>query len=443
MNMRKVILFVIAVSSFALPSFSMAQIMSVFEYPVDAKRVEGSAPSVSINPAFKSAQIGQVIDVKLPDGGIVQLTVSQRQRKTTGVVVITAQDQAGTEMVMSIGKKASFASISGDDIDYTLGFSPQTGQFMRDTKEIKSALDFSGDMVVPPARQTQTEPPLNNNEQSTSQIAPQTITPAQQNNFSSTADMTILVVYSPEFGVGFGDPQARIEQLVAFTNQALTSTGVNGQFRLVATQEIDFDNETALGTLLNQATFASGAFTSLPSLRDSVGADMISVLSFNDNFFGAGVAWVNGDNPNFAYSVSNLSLFCCDSVFAHELGHNLGSGHERDAVNPTSDSCDDSFQPGGFTGFSCGFGSQGLGFGTLMSRLNATINRFSNPNQLCNGVPCGVPAGLANAADNFTSFNQSVFLVENFRANIPTPSTGNNGNGSIIVPILPLLLDEE
>ncbi len=434
-------------ASFALllchaTSAASGQAMSLFDYPVEAKSSQSGAPGVSVNRAIRSAAVGQQVELKLPNGELLIVDVTNKDRKANGTVVVNAQNSDGVELVLTVGKKASFASISGPELSYSLGFDPSSGHYLTNTEEARAALNFEGDMRFPPGSQARFKRGLPKTKNQSSAL------PDRQNNFALPADMTLLVVYSAEFGVGFGDPVARIEQLVAFTNQALSSTGVDGQFRLVATEQLNFDNGLGIGTLLDQATCfnpndcANTAFSGLANLRDSVGADMVSVLSFTPGFSAAGVAWVNGDSPNFAFSSTRLSPGCCDSVFAHELGHNLGSGHERDSVNPTDDSCDDSFQPGGFNGFSCGFGSQSAGFGTIMSRLNGRVNRFSNPNQVCNGLPCGIPQGQANAADNFTSFNQSVFLIENFRANVTTPGSGGNGNGGIIVPIIPLLLDD-
>ena len=420
--------------------------MSLFAYQNTAVKGKPSAKNVLLNSAIKKIEVGQSIDISLPDGTSLNLSVLEKQEMPNQTILVQATNGDGVQMTLTIGQKATFGSISSEEVSYSLGFTPQTGQILVNNLDSDSApVNLSNDMRFPPdfaeqlkRRSLQTRNQASNQEGAENEKE-------KQSGVTGVADITLLAVYNPEFGSGFGDAQARIEQAIAFTNQALNTTGVSAQFRLAAAVEIDFDNSLSVGTLLDQSTNGVGAFSNLPALRNQFGADMVSVLSFRNDFSANGVAWLNGDNPNFAFSSIRLSPFCCDAVFAHELGHNLGSGHERDSANPTGDSCDDSFQPGGFTGFSCGHGVLG-NFGTIMSRIrsNATsFNRFSNPNQSCNGLPCGIAQDQTNAADNFTSFNTSAFLVEQFRANVnPTdPRLPGNPNDAIISPILLLLLD--
>ena len=402
--------------------------------------------AVSINRSIKAAKIGQKITVDLLNGESLILTVTTKDRKANGTVVINATNSEQTSMILTIGKRQTFGSIDGPDFSYSLGFSPESGPLLMDNRNTDaSRVRLENDMRFPP--RTSNKPRLSEQQQAEKSKNKesndiQDSKPDSHELVNPPADMTMLVVYSPEFAAGFGnDPESRIEQAIAFTNVALTSTGIDAQFRLVGTQEIDFNNSLTAGTLLNQATFATGAFTSLPDLRNQFGADMVSVLAYRSDFapdsdFAAnGVAWVNGDNPNFGFSVTRLSLFCCDSVFAHELGHNLGSGHERTSVSGNAPgSCS-----GGFTGFSCGHGVSG-NFDTIMSRnVGTSINRFSNPSQRCNGLPCGIAQNQANAADNFTSFNISGFLVEQFRDNVTSPSPSD----AVVPPFLFLLLDDD
>lgn len=455
------ILFLVLCLGVLLKAQAEDKIMTVFVEQSSPVAAQGSldmvdgAKSVTINRALKSATVGQNLLVELPDGNSLSLQLTKKERKPNRTVVIQATDANQTRLIITLGKRRNFGSINGPGFSYTLGFSKKSGQILMDNdKSRASEIRLDNDMRFPPRTsnklrlppQQQTEQLETNQTDTDQQTSNQTDTPEPQATVAAPADMTLLVVYSPEFAAGFGDPVSRIEQAIAFTNQALSDTGVDGQFRLVGAQEIDFDNSLTAGTLLTQATNGSNAFSSLPALRNEFGADMVSVLAYrsdfapNSDFAANGIAWVNGDNPNFAFSVTRLAAFCCDSVFAHELGHNLGSGHERASVSGNSGgSCDDSFQPGGFTGFSCGHGVNG-NFDTIMSRnVGASINRFSNPNQSCNGVPCGIAQSQQNSADNFTSFNISAFLIEQFRANIITPRSGD----VVIPPILNLLLDEE
>jgi hypothetical protein len=173
---------------------------------------------------------------------------------------------------------------------------------------------------------------------------------------------------------------------------------------------------------------------------------MVAVLSLSDTSSANGVAWVNDNSPDFAFSATRLSVRCCNSVFAHELGHSLGSGHESESVNASSDGCN-AFN---FTGYSCGHGNASRKWGTIMSRLNSEIvgNVFSNPlSNDCLGEPCGIAQGQSGAADNTRSFNILRLLIENFRADvipgISNPAGPRNTEASGLRAIISLLLSNE
>lgn len=137
----------------------------------------------------------------------------------------------------------------------------------------------------------------------------------------------------------------------------------------------------------------------------------MAVLPFLSGGSVSGIAWVNGDLEQYAYSVTQFAVWGSDSVFAHELGHNLGSGHERISANLSQSSpCS-----GGYTGYSCGHGNGSEG--TIMSYLiDAAWNSvYSNPDLDCSGEPCGIPSVQSNSADNRTSFNITGPLIESFR----------------------------
>jgi hypothetical protein len=113
---------------------------------------------------------------------------------------------------------------------------------------------------------------------------------------------------------------------------------------------------------------------------------------------------------------------------AHEMGHNMGSAHDR-AHNT---------QGNPLYSYSYGYGlaaSPGVpGFATIMAAnyIQAPIvDKYSSPGLTCNGYVCGVSqSDTVNAADNVSSLNSSRTMVAQFRptaANLSTtyiPATG-------------------
>ena len=99
-------------------------------------------------------------------------------------------------------------------------------------------------------------------------------------------------------------------------------------------------------------------------------------------------------------TVAGSRYYCDDFALAHELGHTMGSQHDR--ANAT-------FQ--GAYPYSYGYGSSGM-FGTIMSYINPRVGKFSNPNISCSGSPCGI----ADSADNARSLNNTRATVASFKA---------------------------
>ena len=353
---------------------------------------------------------------------------------------IIATSIRGLKLLLSIDGNAVYGSVSGNGHNYTISTDHDFGMILIDqSHDDFPEIDFGHDALVPPTQNAKA-----------SGIEQMTVSEKQsffdvRTRVADESIITMLFVYSPEFAQGFGSPEARINDLLNFTNQAMADSGVYLRFTLARAEEVDFDNSLSTGTTLTQVTNGQGAFAGVGALRDQVGADMVAVLSFANNFSANGVAWVNGSNPNFAFSSTRLSPQCCNSVFAHELGHNLGSGHERASVNSVASSpC--SFN---LTGFSCGHGNADRNWGTLMSRLNSRNagNVFSNPlSNNCLGEPCGIAEGSSEAADNTRSFNMSRFVVANFRddplgSDSPAPAGPTNNDNPFLTAIFSLLFD--
>jgi hypothetical protein len=363
-----------------------------------------AARSISINRKVAALEAGQRFLFPLSSSETIEITVTSASTLQNGDTLLKGSFASGGSAIITFGANATFANLSSAEHSYAISLDQNQGPLLINNKLINLKIDKSNDMVYPP----DFEPMSHLRE------------PAKRSGNIPTAEMsagksevTVLFIYSNEFANGFTNPVTRINQMIAFSNDAYDRSGINIELKLAHAQQVNFNNSETTRNLLFQAQAGTGSFSNVHSTRDQYYADMVAVLPFKSSGGIAGIAYVNGNNQSVAYSVSQFAVWGSDSLFAHEIGHNLGSGHERTSANSSQpDPC-----TGGYTGYSCGHGNGSGNQGTIMSYLNdrAWNFVFSNPQLDCNGEPCGIANGQANAADNKTSFNITGPLIEVFR----------------------------
>jgi len=268
---------------------------------------------------------------------------------------------------------------------------------------------------------------------------------------TTPATIDVMILYTPGLASRLGGGlSARLDQLVALSNQAYRDSGVYINLRLVHKQQVSYSDATTNDAALNALTNGSDpTLANVASLRNTYGADLVSLIRpFNKTASGGscGVAWVGGSGgramsgyASYGYSVisdgtdvNGSNYYCLDLTFTHELGHNMGSMHDR-------------ANSGGGSGaypYSYGHGVSGT-FGTVMSYISPRIAKFSNPAITCaNGIACGVSETAANSANNALSLNNTRVAVANFRtaqSTTPPPPTtttytltvAKSGNGAV------------
>ena len=218
---------------------------------------------------------------------------------------------------------------------------------------------------------------------------------------------------------GTAQMEAMIDLMIAETNQAYLDSGVNQRLVLVAREEVKYEEET--GAFVALARFSNpsdGYMDEVHAIRDRSGADLLHLIADVTNPRGA--ARLAGE-----YAITCAK--CDSSVFAHELGHNMGLSHDR-------------YVDGGRGRLSYSYGyvnqrafahdaPESTRWRTIMAYADQCgeagfgcdwILRFSNPNQTWLGDPLGVPGdertrAVDGPADAVRTLNLTRHSVAAFR----------------------------
>jgi len=290
---------------------------------------------------------------------------------------------------------------------------------------------------------------------------------------AATADpltVDLVIGYTQGFVTAQGSTSnvvTRLNSMVDTANAGLVNSAVSGRIRLVHTMQVNYPdtntNDAALGQLTGydsdtqKPTTPNPAFNALRAAREQYGADLVSLVRpFKEpEQDSCGIAWLvgGGKQPvtsnngwdDFGYSVvsdgtdrneqDGKTYYCEDHTLAHELGHNMGSQHDRDTAKGDDGKLDN---PDDYGAFEYSFGYKPAAFYTIMAYGDSgqtSYLTFSNPRTtFCGGAACGVN----NSEDNAKSLGLVMPAVAGFRATVvdegqsPMPAARRldaNGNG--------------
>ena len=249
----------------------------------------------------------------------------------------------------------------------------------------------------------------------------------------------VMVVYTPlakHREGGRAAIEALIDLFVVETNQAYVSSGVKHRIRLVLREEVDYtENGISIIDLGRLQDDSDGYMDDVHERRDMYGADLVHILVGRSDF-GGRAHWNRGDSAAsdepFGFGLTNS--MCGGLCFAHELGHNMGLGHDRYELGVP------------LTGSNYGYVNQrmfapGAPVSTRWRTIMAYnlqckdvggfycdwIGYFSNPDVTHNGDPMGVPAdhpstGVDGPADAVGTLSERREITANFRRSSASPT---------------------
>ena len=269
-----------------------------------------------------------------------------------------------------------------------------------------------------------------------------------QSASDATTTVDILVGYTDGYASyreGDSEARTRIHEIVEVANSAFANSNTGVQLRLVHAMQVNYpdatNNKTALEELTgfkapSTSTTPAPEFNALRSARDEYGADLVVLVRrfHEQENEGCGIAWlIGGDRSGisqsdefFGYSVvsdgretkSGKEYFCRDTTLVHEIGHNMGSQHDKATAG-------DSF---GVYDYSFGYKTDASSgnFYTVMAYGDSgqgEFQVFSSPDSTYCDRPCGT-----SSADNARSLRQTAPTIASFRATTVTDS-GNAAPG--------------
>lgn len=219
-----------------------------------------------------------------------------------------------------------------------------------------------------------------------------------------------------------GNVTARAQSLVAFANTVYDNSEIDMTLRLAGVEKVDYTplsvNNVEVGDLT--AMRAGPEFQGVRDKRNAFGIDLYCLLVNLQvsGPFTSGIGYLpskaTGLRPDLCYSV--VSLNGGGGTFAHELGHNFGCSHDKDASSPPLPPAEALYP------FAYGFRKPGV-WGTIMAYRQSgesRISYFSNPSVSFQGDV----TGSAGTADNAQAMRLSMNAVANYAtaSGVPSPT---------------------
>lgn len=210
-------------------------------------------------------------------------------------------------------------------------------------------------------------------------------------------------------------------------NLALSNSKVNLRIRVVRMEQVSYtevDIDTDLSRLQGET---DGYMDGIHAVRRARYADLVSLWAAYATSPASGTAytmdanWRNTGFAKYAFSVVWRKHATSESIFAHELAHNMGCEHNTGT--PYQGAYPYSF------GHRLTIGA--TQYRTVMSYAPGTsIPYFSNPAVSYVVGTASAPTGIANVSDNARSLNQLKDIVAAFQNGVPEPTVSAPVSGA-------------
>lgn len=336
-----------------------------------------------------------ILNIELLDGTVIQAIRTNTLSHNDFVSWIGHVKDSDEEVILTIKNNHVIGKIDYNNETYVLKYN-KNHKLVKIDNSLSPAEVY--DDILPPIEQKfyVTQPP-------------------KLHDLTTESVIDVLVGYTTQSKLNSGSVEAielKIVNAVAMANQAYKNSLVNIKLRLVGMVEVPYvetgNMSNALAALTDQYDTST---ENLRTLRETYGADLVSLISADVNYCGIGYVMIHPDQSFSSYAVSVVhddhAMVCLGNhTFAHELGHNMGNTHNIE---------DSSLQ--GAYNYSYGYRLcvADIGFRTVMSYACPDVSapriaNFSNPNVYYNGLVTGT-----ETANTSLSMNTTKDIVANFR----------------------------
>ncbi len=253
----------------------------------------------------------------------VDLIETKRETNTVGVSVANFDivgDKGGTAVISNSGSAITATVTTSDHKVYRIMHVSNGLHRVEelDHSKFPDCANHSGNIsLIPPASSTA-----------------KTGSSSGDSKIDDGSQITVLVAYTQAVESAVGGTSA-VDSLIATaiseSNSGYTVSGVPTQLSLVHTVKVNYDESAGFDAALNAVTNTSdGAMDEVHALRDTHKADLVVLLISNTQY--CGLAWkpntVSTSNATLGFSVTAYNCATSYYSFAHEIGHNMGVGHD-------------------------------------------------------------------------------------------------------------------